>query len=207
LCFNLEQSGGTENLQNPNNASKATFTTHPRGHLKFLNLSIHHAPSQRSSQTPQPLNIVLTPISHPGEKWADPRTSNYLALQGELYIIDVSQAVDLDHPRALDFLREDATHVNAFFRRGGIATLSTRELFEFTVDPHINASNIDAALDRLCTAAASRPAATAAEDQTADNVGLNPPPIPCSRSHAQPLNTPDAWCFSPQTFWAIPFAD
>jgi len=86
--------------------------------------------------------------------------------------------VDLDHPRALDFLREDATHVNAFFRRAGIATLSTRELFEFTVDPHINASNIDAALDRLCSAAASRPAATAAEDQTADNVGLNPPPFP-----------------------------
>lgn len=26
--------------------------------------------------------------------------------QGELWLIDVSQAVDLDHPRALDFLRE-----------------------------------------------------------------------------------------------------
>ena len=28
------------------------------------------------------------------------------ARQGELWLIDVSQAVDLDHPRALDFLRE-----------------------------------------------------------------------------------------------------
>ena len=27
-------------------------------------------------------------------------------LQGELYIIDVSQSVELDHPRALGFLRE-----------------------------------------------------------------------------------------------------
>lgn len=32
--------------------------------------------------------------------------------QGHLYIIDVSQAVDLDHPHALDFLREDCVHVS-----------------------------------------------------------------------------------------------
>ena len=29
-----------------------------------------------------------------------------------MYIIDVSQAVDLDHPHALDFLREDCLHVS-----------------------------------------------------------------------------------------------
>jgi serine/threonine-protein kinase RIO1 len=39
--------------------------------------------------------------------------------QGELVIIDVSQAVDLDHPKALDFLREDCAHINDFFRRRG----------------------------------------------------------------------------------------
>lgn len=33
-------------------------------------------------------------------------------MQGHLYIIDVSQAVDLDHPHALDFLREDCLHVS-----------------------------------------------------------------------------------------------
>lgn len=96
----------------------------------------------------------------------------FATLQGELYIIDVSQAVDLDHPRALDFLREDATHINAFFRRAGIAALTTRELFEFVVDPNIHAGNMQDALDRLAAAAASRPANFAAEDQTADNVRL-----------------------------------
>lgn len=35
-----------------------------------------------------------------------------LVEQGHLYIIDVSQAVDLDHPHALDFLREDCVHVS-----------------------------------------------------------------------------------------------
>ena len=91
-------------------------------------------------------------------------------VQGELFIIDVSQAVDLDHPRALDFLREDAAHVNTFFRRAGIATLTTRELFEFVVDPNINAGNVDAAIDRLSQLAATRETCSSNEDQTADNV-------------------------------------
>jgi RIO kinase 1 len=42
-----------------------------------------------------------------------------LALQGELHIIDVSQSVDLDHPKALEFLREDCKHINQFFRAKG----------------------------------------------------------------------------------------
>lgn len=82
----------------------------------------------------------------------------------------MSQAVDLDHPRALDFLREDAAHVNTFFRRAGIATLTTRELFEFVVDPNINAGNVDAAIDRLSLLAAERDPQSTHEDQTADNV-------------------------------------
>ena len=61
----------------------------------------------------------------------------------------MSQAVDLDHPRALDFLREDVTHVNAFFRRAGIAVLTTRQLFEFVVDPLINQHNLSEALQSL----------------------------------------------------------
>jgi RIO kinase 1 len=33
-------------------------------------------------------------------------------VQGHLYIIDVSQSVDLDHPSASDFLKEDCLHVS-----------------------------------------------------------------------------------------------
>ena len=76
------------------------------------------------------------------------------ATQGELYIIDVSQSVDLDHPRALDFLREDIQHINAFFRRAGVATLTMRELYDFVVEPNVTADNIDVALQRLMTIAA-----------------------------------------------------
>ena len=71
------------------------------------------------------------------------------AVQDELWIIDVSQAVDLDHPRALDFLKEDAAHINTFFRRAGIAVLTTRQLFDFAVDPSINESNLHEAVQTL----------------------------------------------------------
>ena len=66
----------------------------------------------------------------------------YVPMQGKLFMLDVSQSVDLDHPYALDFLRADALHVNTFFRRNGISTLTTRELFEFVVDPSISPDNI-----------------------------------------------------------------
>lgn len=90
-------------------------------------------------------------------------------VQGELWIIDVSQSVDLDHPRALDFLREDAAHVNSYFQRAGVATLTTRELFEFAVDPNINAGNINEAIEALIKVSSSRPAATG-EDEIAAKV-------------------------------------
>jgi RIO kinase 1 len=49
-----------------------------------------------------------------------------------VYVIDVSQSVETDHPLALDFLRKDAVNVNDFFRRAGeLSVMSTRQLFEF----------------------------------------------------------------------------
>ena len=59
---------------------------------------------------------------------------------------------------------QDAAHVNAFFRRMGIATLTTRELFDFAVDPAITPDRLDAALDALAHVAASRTVDAAAEE-------------------------------------------
>lgn len=62
---------------------------------------------------------------------------NMLYLHGTLYIIDVSQAVDLDHPNALEFLRRDAANVNDFFHKKGVNTMTVRQLFDFCVDESI----------------------------------------------------------------------
>ena len=77
-------------------------------------------------------------------------------MQGKLVMLDVSQSVDLDHPHALDFLRADAKNVSAFFRRKGISTLTTRELFEFVVDPSISRSNMQDAIVALLAVAEGR---------------------------------------------------
>jgi len=69
-------------------------------------------------------------------------------------IIDVSQAVDLDHPKALDFLREDSRHINDFFRRAGVAVLTGRELFDYVVDATITPENEEEALAALQQVAA-----------------------------------------------------
>ncbi|KAG2497105.1 hypothetical protein HYH03_004696 [Edaphochlamys debaryana] len=95
---------------------------------------------------------------------------NILYHKGELFIIDVSQSVDLDHPRALDFLREDCKHVNDYFRRSGVATLTVRETFDFVVDPAINDDNVEEALERLSERADSRPVGVDAEEEVAEAV-------------------------------------
>lgn len=77
----------------------------------------------------------------------------------------MSQAVDLDHPRALDFLRADCSHCNDFFRRNGVAVLTNKELFDFAVDPTITEDNVDAVLERMKERAGDRPIERTAEEQ------------------------------------------
>lgn len=51
-----------------------------------------------------------------------------------MYIIDVSQSVEHDHPHAFDFLRSDLTNIAAFFRKcsaGSVRVLGLRKAFEF----------------------------------------------------------------------------
>ncbi|KND87003.1 Serine/threonine-protein kinase rio1 [Tolypocladium ophioglossoides CBS 100239] len=62
---------------------------------------------------------------------ADLSEYNILYNKGTLYIIDVSQSVEPDHPRSLEFLRMDIKNVGDFFRRMGVDTLSDRTIFNF----------------------------------------------------------------------------
>ncbi|CAH7676666.1 atypical/RIO/RIO1 protein kinase [Phakopsora pachyrhizi] len=48
-----------------------------------------------------------------------------------LFIIDVSQSVEHDHPSAFDFLRSDISNIDSFFSRTGIQTLGLKRTFEF----------------------------------------------------------------------------
>lgn len=62
---------------------------------------------------------------------ADLSEYNLLYHQGQLIMIDVSQSVEHDHPRSLEFLRMDVKNVSDFFKRKGVETLSERAVFGF----------------------------------------------------------------------------
>jgi RIO kinase 1 len=66
---------------------------------------------------------------------------NMLWWKDRLYIIDVSQSVEHDHPRSLEFLRMDIKNVSDFFARKGVNVFSEREIFDFITD---NKSSTDA---------------------------------------------------------------
>ena len=82
---------------------------------------------------------------------ADLSEYNILYHNEKLWIIDVSQSVEHDHPKSLEFLRMDIKNVSDFFRRKGVDTLSERSVFGFitAVQGSVDASNTANALDKL----------------------------------------------------------
>ncbi|XP_078449862.1 serine/threonine-protein kinase RIO1 [Lampetra planeri] len=87
---------------------------------------------------------------------ADLSEFNLLYHEGEVYIIDVSQSVEHDHPHALEFLRKDCSNVNDFFKKNHVPVMTVRELFDFITDPTINDDNIDQYLDKAMEVASAR---------------------------------------------------
>ncbi|KAL8664209.1 MAG: hypothetical protein Q9168_007952 [Polycauliona sp. 1 TL-2023] len=62
---------------------------------------------------------------------ADLSEYNVLYHQDKLWLIDVSQSVEHEHPRSLEFLRMDIKNVNDFFRRQGVDALADKSVFSF----------------------------------------------------------------------------
>ncbi|KAJ1975109.1 Serine/threonine-protein kinase rio1 [Dimargaris verticillata] len=76
---------------------------------------------------------------------ADLSEYNILYHAKTLYIIDVSQSVEHDHPHAFEFLRMDCTNVNDYFSRKGVHVMNLTRLFAFIVSDTIGTS--DEAMD------------------------------------------------------------
>ncbi|CAI8613110.1 unnamed protein product [Vicia faba] len=93
---------------------------------------------------------------------------NILYYEGHLYIIDVSQSVDLDHPLANDFLREDCTHVSDFFKKHGVGVMTVEELLNFIKDASIADDAVDSYLEEVQQKILARDVSL--EDETADHV-------------------------------------
>ncbi|CAD0098616.1 unnamed protein product [Aureobasidium mustum] len=56
---------------------------------------------------------------------------NLMYHQSRIFVIDVSQSVEHDHPRSLEFLRMDIKNISDFFARKGVDCLPERAIFGF----------------------------------------------------------------------------
>ena len=72
---------------------------------------------------------------------ADLSEYNILYHAGHLFIIDVSQSVEHDHPSAFDFLRSDIKNVEDFFAKMGVRCLGLRRCFEFIVKEKLDTTD------------------------------------------------------------------
>lgn len=98
---------------------------------------------------------------------ADLSEYNVLYHLKKLYIIDVSQSVEHDHPRSLEFLRMDIKNVSDFFRRKNVDVLSEQSIFGYitTHDAAISEPALSETLEKLYQ---ERPAEKEGEEAIAE---------------------------------------
>ncbi|XP_015590814.1 serine/threonine-protein kinase RIO1 [Cephus cinctus] len=87
---------------------------------------------------------------------ADLSEYNLLYHDGSIVVIDVSQAVEHDHPHALEFLRKDCNNITEFFRKNDVAVMTVKELFDFITDPTVTEDNMEEYLDTVSERATQR---------------------------------------------------
>ena len=82
---------------------------------------------------------------------ADLSEYNVLYHEDKLWLIDVSQSVEHDHPRSLEFLRMDIKNVGDFFGRKGVDVLSEKTVFRFVTaaDGGTKPSEVSSSLQKL----------------------------------------------------------
>jgi RIO kinase 1 len=74
---------------------------------------------------------------------------NLLWHNSQIYMIDVSQSVECDHPHAFDFLKRDCININDFFEKCGCATVDIKSLFDYIITEKLGADEEDRIVDLL----------------------------------------------------------
>ncbi|KAL1303680.1 hypothetical protein AAFC00_007034 [Neodothiora populina] len=105
---------------------------------------------------------------------ADLSEYNLLYHKNKLFVIDVSQSVEHDHPRSLEFLRMDIKNVSDFFVRKGVDCLPERAIFGFITSPQggVQVADMEAQLAKLYDSRGAR------DDEEADDAVFREQYIP-----------------------------
>jgi RIO kinase 1 len=100
---------------------------------------------------------------------ADLSEYNIIYHDNHLYVIDVSQSVEHDHPHAFDFLRADIKNIEDYFGRHGVHCLGLRRCFEFVTREKLSCNGDDdddeqQVLNRWLTESAENPTISVVPD-------------------------------------------
>ncbi|KAF9412215.1 Serine/threonine-protein kinase RIO1 [Podila epigama] len=111
---------------------------------------------------------------------ADLSEYNILYHSKTLYIIDVSQSVEHDHPHAFNFLRMDITNVSDYFRKKRVDVMGQKELFDFITDVSIEMTDeaMDNELERIQSSKPVNETAAEAEKRKMDDAVFTQSYIP-----------------------------
>lgn len=74
---------------------------------------------------------------------------NMLYWKEELYIIDVSQTMEDNHPLAIEFLKRDLYNTNLYFKQHGVLIFKLRSLFRFVTDSKLKEEDEEGKIDEM----------------------------------------------------------
>lgn len=90
----------------------------------------------------QVCNLILKMYVHAKLVHGDLSEHNILVRYSDCYVIDVAQAVDKTHPKALELLQRDIDTMMAFFKRTGMKKVhDPKKLFQIITGPNPKLDN------------------------------------------------------------------
>lgn len=80
---------------------------------------------------------------------ADYSEYNLLYFKGKVWVIDVSQSVEKDHPYSLEFLKRDIYNTNSYFMKKGVLVFKIHSLFDFITDFELKKEDEEQAIQKM----------------------------------------------------------
>lgn len=80
---------------------------------------------------------------------ADFSEYNLLYLNDVVWVIDVSQSVEKDHPYSFEFLKRDIFNINSYYTKLGLSTFKLKSLFNFVSDPLLTEEQLEEEIEKM----------------------------------------------------------
>ena len=88
---------------------------------------------------------------------ADFSEYNLLYLDKTVWVIDVSQSVEKDHPFSFEFLKRDIYNINNYYKKLGVSTFKFRSYFNAVSDPEMTPEQFEEEIERMKDEAVESP--------------------------------------------------